>query len=72
MANAEHSSDVASSEQSEHDKSNDEFSLTPAQMSELESEIMTKILNYFKENYNFPPPSDENSNEIYYSPIGEI
>lgn len=69
MENTENLSDV---EQSEHDKSNDEFSLTSAQMSELESEIMTKILNYFKENYNFPPPSDENSNEIFYSPIGEI
>ena len=69
--NTEQSSNVASSENSEQDKSNDEFYLSSAQMSELENEIMTKILKYFKENYNFSP-RDENSNEIYYSPIGEM
>ncbi|XP_070498048.1 uncharacterized protein Jabba isoform X3 [Chironomus tepperi] len=70
MENKENSTDVTNSEQCENDKCNDELSLTSAQMSDLESEIMSKILNYFKKNYNFPPPNDDNSNEIYYSPIG--
>jgi hypothetical protein len=40
-------------------------------MNDLEQEIMAKILNYFKENHNFPPPPRDKTPEIFYSPIGE-
>lgn len=54
-----------------NDKSNDEYFLTSSQLNDLENEIMMKILNYFKENYNFPPAEDF-SDEVFYSPIGEM
>lgn len=65
--NNTYSSDI---EQKENDKSNEQISLSASQLNDLEKEIMTKILDYFKENNNFPS-SDENFPEIFYSPIGE-
>jgi hypothetical protein len=65
--NEVHDSNTYSSDIERSDKSNES---NASQMTELEKEIMAKILDYFKENHNFPPTND-NFPEIFYSPLGE-
>lgn len=54
------------------DKSKNEncFTLDPSQLTDLETELVTKILKHFKDTYNLPSPS-VGGDEIFYSPIGE-
>ncbi|KAG5679368.1 hypothetical protein PVAND_008937 [Polypedilum vanderplanki] len=72
-ATVETKSDAATEEDIKHneieDKSNDFISLSPEQMSRLQTEIITKILNYLKENPNFASNTNNNTPEIFYSPI---
>jgi hypothetical protein len=45
--------------------------LDPTQFTDLENELVEKILKHLKDNNNFPQSSNDD-NEIFFSPIGEI
>lgn len=62
-----YSSDVDPREKSKEETS---FAFTPAQLAEMENQLVMKIMKHFKDQYKYPPTHSSND-DVFYSPIGE-
>lgn len=56
---------------SKKNKRKEELSLNEQQLKDLEDQLVLRIMTYFKDTYNYSP-FEKKSEEIFYSPIGEM